>query len=294
MESSQLEYLLTCERASDMWDRLSAIHEQKSESNKFLLMTRFHDYKMASNDNVAQHIAKVENMARQFKDLGENVSDITIMAKILGSLPSKFSAFVTAWDSVEANNQTLQKLTQRLIKEEGRMSVMDETTNALTAANTKFDRGKQKTTEKKMQTTKKEITCYYCQKRGHIAKICRKRINETSNRGSKKTSSKNDDETNVSAFIGETAKGFLNRITEDVWLLDSGTSKHMTFHRNWFQEIHPCKNEYVSLGDGTKCKVEGRGRINIKRFINEEWLDGTLEDVFLVPDLKKNLFSVGV
>lgn len=100
MESSQLEYLLTCETATDMWNRLNAIHEQKSESNKLLLMTKFHDYKMTSNDNVAQHIAKIENMARQLKDLGENVSDITIMAKILGSLPSKFNAFVTAWENV--------------------------------------------------------------------------------------------------------------------------------------------------------------------------------------------------
>jgi len=131
MESSQLEYLLTCETATDMWTRLTTLHEQKSESNKLFLMTKFHDYKMAPNDSVAQHIAKVENMARQLKDVGEKVTDITIMAKILGSLPAKFSAFVTAWDSVEANNQTFESLTQRLIKEESRMSVIDETSGAL-------------------------------------------------------------------------------------------------------------------------------------------------------------------
>lgn len=79
------------------------------------------------------HIANIESMARQLKDLGENVSDITIMAKILDSLPSKFNAFVTAWDNVDANNQTLQILTQRLIKEEGRMTVMDESSSGLMA-----------------------------------------------------------------------------------------------------------------------------------------------------------------
>jgi len=68
MESSQLEYLLTCETATDMWTRLTTLHEQKSESNKLFLMTKFHDYKMAPNDSVAQHIAKVENMTRQLKD----------------------------------------------------------------------------------------------------------------------------------------------------------------------------------------------------------------------------------
>jgi len=46
---------------------------------------------------IAKYVAKVENMARQLTDLNENISDITIMAKILGSLPFKYNAFVTAW-----------------------------------------------------------------------------------------------------------------------------------------------------------------------------------------------------
>lgn len=71
MEASQLEFLLTCETAVEMWAKLNAVHEQKSDSNKLFLMTRFHEYKMATNDGVAQHIAKVENMARQLSDLGE-------------------------------------------------------------------------------------------------------------------------------------------------------------------------------------------------------------------------------
>lgn len=58
-------------------------------------MTKFHDYKIAAN-SVVQHVAKLENMARQLKNVSENVSNITLMAKILGTLPAKFSAFVTA------------------------------------------------------------------------------------------------------------------------------------------------------------------------------------------------------
>lgn len=57
-------------------------------------------------------------MARQLKDVGEEVSDVTVMAKILGSLPTKYNVFVTAWDSVGTVNQTISNLTQRLIKEE--------------------------------------------------------------------------------------------------------------------------------------------------------------------------------
>lgn len=153
MEPGQLEYLLTCETSADMWKKLSSLHEQRSESNKLVLMTKFHDYKMAGNDSVAQHIAEVENMARQLSDLGEKLSDVTIMAKILGSLPSKFSAFVTAWDSVDPDKQSLDSLTTRLIKEETRITVMDENTNALAAMNVRKSR---KHTDKKNFTRKSD------------------------------------------------------------------------------------------------------------------------------------------
>jgi len=122
IEASQIDYMLTCETAADMWNRLSVLHEQKSEFSKSLLMSHFHAYRMQSRDKVALHISKVENLARQLRDMGETVSDVAIITKILGSLPEKYNAFVTAWDSVERGNKTLNNLRQRLIKEEARMT----------------------------------------------------------------------------------------------------------------------------------------------------------------------------
>ena len=80
---------------------------------------------------------------------------------------------------------------------------------------------------------------------------------------------------------------------QENWILDSGASKHMTFHREWFHEFRECNDEYVSLGDGSLCQVKGRGIILIKRYNGENWFDGQLDDVLFVPLLDKNLFSVG-
>lgn len=123
MEYSQLEYLVTCNTAVEMWSKLSAIHEQKSASNKLMLTTKFHEYRMTAGDSVAQHIAKIENMANQLKDIDENVSDIMIMAKILGTLPSKYNIFILAWDSVDTAGQTLPRLRERLLREEARIEI---------------------------------------------------------------------------------------------------------------------------------------------------------------------------
>lgn len=68
MEFSQFEYLVTCQIANEMWQKLSNIFEQRSAANKFILLSRFYEYKMDVNDSVMQHVSKIENFARLLKE----------------------------------------------------------------------------------------------------------------------------------------------------------------------------------------------------------------------------------
>lgn len=73
-------------------------------------------------------------IANGVKDIVVSVivmSDVAITAKILGSLPSKYNSLITAWDSVDPTQQTLNKLHQRLLKEEARLGTTNEMTNTL-------------------------------------------------------------------------------------------------------------------------------------------------------------------
>jgi len=78
-----------------------------------------------------------------------------------------------------------------------------------------------------------------------------------------------------------------------MWLLDSGASKHMIFRSDWIRNLQRYSDEHVFLDDGTTYKVHGRDTVYIKRLVNNQWLEGRLENVLYVPDLNKNLFSVG-
>jgi hypothetical protein len=73
---------------------------------------------------------------------------------------------------------------------------------------------------------------------------------------------------------------------EDMWLMDSGCSQHMTGNKKWFSSLTPLSHkEYVTFGDGKKGKVLGTGVIKVNEC-------STLNDVALVDRLRYNQLSV--
>ncbi|KAG7199865.1 hypothetical protein KM043_014314 [Ampulex compressa] len=78
-----------------------------------------------------------------------------------------------------------------------------------------------------------------------------------------------------------------------IWLTDSGASRHMTYRHKWLTYFEPASGELVSLGNNEQCKVTGSGTVTIDKWIKGKWEKARIENVLLVPDSKRNLFSVG-
>ena len=80
-------------------------------------------------------------------------------------------------------------------------------------------------------------------------------------------------------------------VYNEEWLLDSGASHHVCPHKEWFSSYQTVNDGCVLLGDNSPCKTLGFGNIKIKMF---DGVIRTLTDVRHVPELKKNLISLGV
>lgn len=53
-------------------------------------------------------------------------------------------------------------------------------------------------------------------------------------------------------------------------------------------------NSRIALGDNKECNIIGEGTIIVTRYANGEWTRARIENVLYVPQIKRNLFSVGV
>ncbi|WVZ75942.1 LOW QUALITY PROTEIN: hypothetical protein U9M48_023954, partial [Paspalum notatum var. saurae] len=73
---------------------------------------------------------------------------------------------------------------------------------------------------------------------------------------------------------------------EDVWIMDSSCSRHMTGHRKWFSSLNPVSTkEYITFGDNGQGKVLGVGSVSLSAKLS-------LREVAFVRNLEFNLVSV--
>uniref|UniRef100_A0ABD2W2D7 CCHC-type domain-containing protein n=1 Tax=Trichogramma kaykai TaxID=54128 RepID=A0ABD2W2D7_9HYME len=207
--------------------------------------------------------------------------------------------------SVETEKQTAEYLLERLIEEESLLVADEEETVAL-AASTVLRKKRQG----KLQGTnhKKDVECYHCHDKGHFARNCPRRQNKSEGRTPNSSpnvafvaekSLEDRSNTKVSPLDCrklnlEQEKKLLEAPAADIWVADSRASAHATHNRNWLTNYQPSKEgKTITLGDEGECAVVGEDTVVINRLLNGEWHEALIGNVWYVPKLKKNLFSIG-
>ncbi|KAL3699065.1 hypothetical protein R1sor_017087 [Riccia sorocarpa] len=261
VEENVLRKLINCKTAVEIWSRLSSIHEQKAAENKHLLQARFFEYKMQPGDDISSHISAIESITNQLNALGEATSEASIITKVICTLPQQYRHVLSAWDNVPPTEQTLEKLQTCLLKEDLLLSSRQELDEAHSQAlfsrkSKQGGRANDSREERKaaIREMKRTTKCHNCGEVEHWSqKDC------------------------------------------DAWFLDGRASEHMTHHREWFHNLEPVEKGtwFLGVADDTQLPVEGIGDIEITCCANEEVRRAVLRGALYVPQLKKNLFSVG-
>lgn len=293
-------HIIDCENSKQMFDKIKNIFEKSTSDQLCNMLQQFYTFSYEKGTDMNMHISKIQNIVHKLRALNQNIDENMVISKILSTLPSQYSYFVTAWESTAANEKTLEKLVSRLLTEEKRSNSKENDSEIAFESIEKFcEKCKSKTHYAKFcKKEKGERKCYRCGKHGHIARNCTTSSNNTQARNTikteckwcKKTNHREQDcyfrdkrRTNDSkvAFLSENG----NLCTGN-FVVDSGSSSHMANSKSLFSILEETNSSIQVAKKEQKMTAKGKGSI--------EGSNCVLNDVLFVPELRRNLISVNM
>ena len=292
-------YLINCSNPKETWKKLRQRFGEISEDAKQSAWQKFYDFRIIDGKSIAQQLEDFQCICKQLADTGDKPSETAVQSKILCSLPVRFSPFHMAWECTPEAERKSDKLISRLIREDKRLCETEESasslalqTQALSSKKDDNQPGKSKKFDhkKRIENLKKKTKCAVCKEKGHWAREC---PNKSSNNHSQQPTASSY---TAEAYVSDVSVFYLktNDSDEDIWLADSGASMHMTYRRDFFSTLDTLdETRYVKIADDKVLPAAGKGTIVIHEKVLEKTTIRELKNVLFVPELRRNLFSIG-
>lgn len=274
------------ETARETWEALKQLFEATSKDQLFKLCTDLFAYSWTSGEDVSMHLAKLRSLWGELnnglKIKGESeLPDLLLVCKTLQILPNSFETFRSSWMLLTKDSEkTFDELNMQLgIFERNIRGDCSKDNQEALAVNTKFVR-------KYKSNPKEKDFCNYCKKRGHWVKRCFKWIADG------KPPKDSGEKSNI-VLIAEVNQACSVEPNQVDWWIDNGATKHITNRQDCFTsfEYFDANMSIQSAGSEVLAAV-GKGSIEVVSKVGKEGKRFTLTDVWYVPNVVKNLFSV--
>ena len=216
----------------------------------------------------------MKSIANRLTAAGYVPGEDSQVCALLSGLPEEYNTIVTVLET-QKETLTVSGVTVQLLLYESKLKDQDNSENQNEESETAFN-------------AKESRKCFYCKKKGHLKRDCRKYLKAKNFDRFKRNDSHDIERTQV-AFVASQCEVQV----QEHFIIDSGASSHMVRHRSWFANLKTTNiPEYVQLGDGRKIKTEGVGSVPLRVSTGKSLRRIVLKDVLYVPSLKTSLISL--
>ncbi|KAL4376717.1 hypothetical protein GQ457_02G017480 [Hibiscus cannabinus] len=269
------------EQYVNVQDLLAAIEKQFQTSQKSLastLIMKFTSLKLTTVKGVRDHINKMRDLAARLKALEVEMSDSFLVHYILNTLPPQYGPFKISYNT-HKDKWSIDELLTMCDQEEGRL-ILEMGESALTVTQGKRPVQAKQRGKAKMQPQadiKKEFTCFFCKKKGHLKKDCVKYKGWLEKKGK-----------SISLVCFESNMVDVNYNT---WWIDSGSTIHVSNSLQGLKNLRePVGAErHIYSGNKMQSHVEAIGTCEL---VLSSGFVLILEKTFYIPSFSRNLISV--
>ncbi|CAA7045320.1 unnamed protein product [Microthlaspi erraticum] len=280
-----------CVTATEMWSLLDELYTESTLPNRIHLQLKFYTFKMNDARSVDQNVDDFLKIVAEMNSLDVKVTDEVQAILFLTSLSPSYDQLAHTL-KYGRETLTLKEVVSAVRSRERELAeTSKENKGPATSLYTK-ERGRSYSKGSKdsngrgrsRSNSKSRVTCWFCKKEGHVKKDCYAR--------KKKYGDDGPGEAGVvtEKLVYSEALNVDEQRPEDVWVLDSGCTFHMTARKDWFIDFKDNGGTTILLGDNHSIMSHGQGSIRLNTHggsIN------VLHNVRYVPQLRRNLISTG-
>jgi hypothetical protein len=276
------------------WDELKKVYGGVGSMSAFNNWIALTGTSLDESKPMLPQLQKLNDACTTLRNNNMEITPLQFSFILIKALPESYSAvastILAAGEPKDLSPITIQ---ERILNEEGRRSGTSASLNKVAPIKTKD----------------KNITCFYCNKKGHKSNECKKKKRDLAAKEKKDKEQGNATNTAstskaVNAHIVPTT-ATITEISDDDnqirvslysaarsrWMVDSGATHHISPYRSDFISWKPARGR-VSLGGHAEIDQIGTGDIVVKPLGGNPNIQLTLHDVMHVPDACTHFFSV--
>ncbi|KRX72067.1 Retrovirus-related Pol polyprotein from transposon TNT 1-94 [Trichinella sp. T6] len=254
MNDANVELTATSKSSAEIWQKLTAVYEQSSGQRVDRLMEEFFKCAKAETEDMARYVARLQKL---FSDLNDELERLT------GTQLPDLLLMSRIMSTLPQDYFEFKTVWESVPVGERSVNLLIERLRLIEM------RLPEKTTDSSVALTVK-----------------------TDTKENVKKDRRNEECGAVTAVVGDSL--WWRFVCYQMWLADSGASQHIARNKEYLSDFVTFpKPVNVKVGNGDAIPAYGQGTVNFKVFIKGKWILNRMEDVWYVPKLELNLFSIG-